>query len=64
MPLTPARHMLWQCLEDAKMRRTVRTLQKYIESFRADQLATTEELAELEQTGSKILNLIYGERQP
>jgi hypothetical protein len=63
MPLTTARHMLWKCLEECHHSADpFKHLKDCIARFDADGIATKAELDELQETGVKILTLIYGER--
>jgi hypothetical protein len=55
--------MLWKCLEESDQAPDpVKHLQECLARFRAEKIATDEELAELEETGFKILWLIHGEQ--
>ena len=63
MPLSPARHMLWKCLQECyQAPDPFKHLEDCIARFDADGIATKAELVELQETGFKILTLIYGQR--
>jgi hypothetical protein len=61
MPLSAVRHILWKFLEEChRTRDPFAHFARCIESLRAEALATEAEINAIEETGLKVLTLIYG----